>query len=112
MVAIYIYPITSSAWPTYITIITFSRGMITMFIYSASIHPSEIKKNKTRWVGVLCLATIIPTTLKTRNTKMNSQIKEFSATIIIAFIATILTVALINITSVTSNPHASLQNSY
>jgi len=82
--ALYIIYKTTSMWITAIILLTFSRGIIILFCYSASLINIETKNPiHLKWKNrIIIVPSIIIFNLRQRNFKTDSSMKEFTSRII------------------------------
>lgn len=111
MSTIPIYKASARRWISFILIITFSSGIITLFIYTASLLNNEVnktKKNKTLML-IIIIAASIP---QTQQTKTQRSIKNFSKRPTIIIMASILIITIIAIVRHGHRPHQTLNSSF
>ena len=106
-----IYKNLMSRWLPFIIILTFSSGMITLFLYTASLSSNEKTKQKKIVITVLITVSAISST-KVMQNKTTQQIKNFSASTTYPLMIIILILTIITITSITSTPTQTISSSY
>jgi hypothetical protein len=100
-------------WISYVLILTFSRGIITLFIYASSLMPTEWTKNKKNSLAVVAAAVIIITITKEQSTtKINLSIKTFSSRVMIIAAASFLIFFMCTISTISSNPMKPILSNY
>lgn len=103
MVSVVIFKKTLVRWLAFVLILTFSSGMITLFIYVASLSPNEkIKINKK---NLILVVTILIARVPIINSEVSKiSIKTFSRQTFIFVIAIIILVRIVAIATQRYNP--------
>jgi uncharacterized membrane protein YhaH (DUF805 family) len=105
----YLYKTLTRSWIPLVIILTFSSGMITLFIYTASLAANETNKTKKKMYPLL-LVIIAPPMFMQKKTQ--ESIKSFSSYTAIMILARILMVTLVAITTQAHNPNQTLSSSF
>jgi len=106
-----IYKECASSWLPFVVIITFSSGMITLFIYTTSITSNEKNKiTKKPLIMLIVLATL--TLKKVRSEKPSINIKSFSMQNLLILIGIILILTLLAVSSHGHHPNQTLNSSF
>jgi hypothetical protein len=106
----YLYKNITRRWVPLILILTFSSGIMTLFIYAASLTANE-KTKKTRKAYPLAIAIAFSPPLISQR-KAKTGIKSFSTYTTMILLATILIVTLVALTSQAHNPNQTLTSSF
>jgi CDP-diglyceride synthetase len=106
-----LYQISRRRWLPFVLILTFSSGMITLFIYASSLLSNEkntTKKNKKPIVALLALsyASI------TQPFPTQERIKSFSSQAPLILIATLLIMTIAALTAHSHHPFQTLNSSF
>nr|QFG71650.1 NADH dehydrogenase subunit 6 [Oribatula sp. XFX] len=101
-----------SSWMPFVLILTFSSGMMTLFIYVTSLSPNEKTKTKKSMV-LLTLPMLILVSQPNTNAKMMKEsMKAFSSNVTMIIMATILLASMLAIAMHTYNPMQSMYSSF
>jgi anaerobic C4-dicarboxylate transporter len=105
----YLYKNLARRWIPLVLILTFSSGIITLFIYTASLASNETNKRKKKLYPLLLILATPP--LITQK-KTQIRIKTFSAYNMILILGGILVITLMALTSQAHNPNQTLTSSF
>lgn len=105
-----LFIIRNSSWLSLVLILTFSSGIITLFVYAASLAPNE-KKSKTSF-KIILLCGLLPILSQITLPKQIHFIKTFSSRNIIVLIVLILLLVIITITRFSFHPNQTLSSSF
>uniref|UniRef100_UPI00315DD9A5 NADH dehydrogenase subunit 6 n=1 Tax=Allonothrus sinicus TaxID=3138099 RepID=UPI00315DD9A5 len=106
-----IYKSTGSGWIPFILIITFSSGMMTLFMYTASLANNEVNKSKKKTLTTAILLTplMIP---HTHQNKTQSSMKVFSKQSMMMMMMMMLIITMMALASHGHSPHQTLNSSF
>jgi hypothetical protein len=107
-----LFKATLSRWLSFIVIITFSSGIITLFIYTASLAPNEERKIKKSKIIIAIPLIFLIITIPINNKEIKKTIKIFTNQIIILIIGTVLILVIVSISSHGHNPTQTISTSF
>nr|QYF07812.1 NADH dehydrogenase subunit 6 [Oribatula sakamorii] len=111
LIALLLFKAILSSWLAFILILTFSSGMLTLFIYAASLTPNEKSKQKGFPIFMIVLILMsIQTPMKP--TSMKTSMKSFSSQTFIMIMTSILILTMISISKHSFNPQQSISTSF
>jgi len=106
-----IYKECTSRWLPFVVIITFSSGIITLFIYATSITSNEKTKIRKKTILILIISAVL-TLKKVRHVNPSLNIKSFSIQNLLILIAIILILTLLAVSSHGHHPNQTLNSSF
>jgi len=111
ILSISIFKLTISRWMAFVMILTFSSGIITLFLYTSSTASNETSKTKKRWIFIRIL---IITAISTNQPKKKETltIKLFSSQSFIITIGIILIMTIVFVSNQSHHPNQSIFSSF
>lgn len=107
-----LYKTSLSRWISFVTILTFSSGIMTLFMYTTSFSSNEkIKTKKIKVIFVLPLIMLLITPIN-RSGLIKRSIKNFTNVFMFLIIAMILLVSLLSISIHGHHPNQTISTSF
>ena len=109
--AVIIFKTTMSRWLAFVLILTFSSGIITLFIYASSLSPNEKTKTKKhrKFIVLIIIAATIP---HSHPIQIKESIKIFSNQVTIMIIITVLIATMVSISIHGYSPYQPISSNF
>jgi hypothetical protein len=105
-----IYKSIPERWTPFVLVITFSTGMIILFLYASSLTSNEVNKSKNKKIIITLMLTIV--IQKSRSTQTRGRRETLSSKITIITIASVLLITMLALSIQGYTPNQSIRSSF